>query len=527
MRVDSRVRNRLILGIGQLGRRLALAFIAVALAAVAVNAAVWSASLDSDVSRVAIQQECGLAQAIALTTGAAYEGHGWGRMDLDPVLRMARSGDATVQVRDMSGRVVGSSRHFATFPKILQVARPVVVAGQRVGQVIVRFSSTSPGVVLRNFQSIRWRARLMAGGIAAVLAFIVSLIVARAITAPLEKLLAAVRARGAGVRAALVKPNRGTGVIRELIESFNATNITLDRQDRLRRNLVADVAHELRTPTAVLQASLEAMLDGVTEMTPGNICSLHDEVLRLAKMVDDLQRLAAAESASLQLTLAPNNLAVIAEEAAGSLADAFNAADIRLTQRLTEVCVMCDRTRMREVITNLLTNALKFTQSAGSVVLNVGPDGSGMASIEVNDTGIGIPPGELPHVTDRFFRGARSAQMATGSGIGLTIVAELVDAHGGRLDIRSEVGEGTHVTVSLPVAAESRRPVLQRLAGHEQRRARSRWSPNFPLSGSGCFPQNIRITPACPGAITAGRHLRLKPRALPLPPSNTLRLGTQ
>src|SRR5262249_32501036 len=329
------------------------------------------------------------------------------------------------------------------------------------------------------------------------------------------------------VRAAVVKPNRGTGVIRELIESFNATNITLDRQDRLRRNLVADVAHELRTPTAVLQASLEAMLDGVTRITPANICSLRDEVLRLAMMVDDLQRLAAAESASLQLTLAPNNLAVIAEEAAGSLADAFNAADIRLTQRLTEVCVMCDRTRMREVITNLLTNALKFTQSAGSVVLNVGPDGSGMASIEVNDTGIGIPPGELPHVTDRFFRGARSAQMATGSGIGLTIVAELVDAPRGRLDIRSEVGEGTHVTVSLPVAAESRRPVLQRLAGHEQRRARSRWSPNFPLSGSGCFPQNIRITPACPGAITAGRHLRLKPRALPLPPSNTLRLGTQ
>ena len=98
-----------------------------------------------------------------------------------------------------------------------------------------------------------------------------------------------------------------------------------------------------------------------------------------------------------------------------------------------------------------------------------------MASVEVSDTGIGIPSDDLPHVTDRFYRGARAAEMATGSGIGLTIVAELVQAHRGRLDIGSEVGEGTQVTVTLPVAAaESRRRALQRLAGREQRRARSR-----------------------------------------------------
>jgi two-component system, OmpR family, sensor histidine kinase BaeS len=201
----------------------------------------------------------------------------------------------------------------------------------------------------------------------------------------------------------------------------------------------------------------------VTEMTPDNICALRGEVLRLAKMVDDLQRLAAAESASLQLTLARQNLAVIAEEAAGSLADSFNAAGVRLSRRLSEVYVMCDRARMHDVISNLLTNSLKFTQPGGSVVLNVGRDGSEMASIEVNDTGVGIPPGDLPHVTDRFFRGAYSAQMATGSGIGLTIVAELVEAHRGCLDIRSEIGEGTEVTVTLPVAAmspECRRRVL-------------------------------------------------------------------
>jgi two-component system sensor histidine kinase BaeS len=310
-----------------------------------------------------------------------------------------------------------------------------------------------------------------AASIAALIALIVSLIVARAITGPLEQLLAAVRSRGIGKRSAAIKPVRGTGVIRELIESFNASSAALDKQDRLRRNLVADVAHELRTPVAVLQASLEAMQDGVTEVTPDGVASLRDEVLRLANMVEDLQRLAAAESASLQLRLAPNDLAAIAAEAADSLGDAFRVADVGLHQRLSEVRVLCDRARMREVISNLLTNSLKFTPPGGTVNLDVGPDGGGMAAIVVDDTGIGIPGDELPHVTERFFRGMRSSEMAAGSGIGLTIVTELVQAHNGQLDIASKPGRGTRVTVTLPLAAaESRRLALVRSgAGHVMR----------------------------------------------------------
>jgi two-component system, OmpR family, sensor histidine kinase BaeS len=292
-------------------------------------------------------------------------------------------------------------------------------------------------------------------------------IVARAITGPLEQLLEAVRARGRGSRSAQIKPVRGIGVIRELLESFNQSAVALDKQDRLRRNLVADVAHELRTPVAVLQASLEAMVDGVTPVTPDGVVSLRDEVLRLAKMVEDLQRLAAAESASLQLRLAPQDLAAIAAEAADSLGDAFRVSDVAIERRLTEVHVLCDATRMREIVSNLLTNSLKFTPPGGAVRLSVGPDGGGMAAITVSDTGVGIPAEELPHVTERFYRGVRSAEMATGSGIGLTIVAELVHAHNGQLDIASAPGTGTLVTVTLPVAAaESRLALLRSGATH-------------------------------------------------------------
>ena len=216
------------------------------------------------------------------------------------------------------------------------------------------------------------------------------------------------------------------------------------------RNLVADVAHEIRTPIAILQAGHEAMLDGMTEPTPENLASLHDEVLRLARMVDDLQRLAAAEAAALQLKTATYDLAAIAADAADSLTEPFSVSGVHLARHLTTVQVRCDLQRMREVITNLLTNALKFTPAGGSVVVETSPRSAQMGRVRVTDTGVGIPTEDLPHVTERFWRSSRSADMAAGSGIGLTIVAELVRAQRGELDMRSEPGRGTEVTVTVP-----------------------------------------------------------------------------
>jgi two-component system, OmpR family, sensor histidine kinase BaeS len=462
--------NRTIFGIGQLGRRLALVFVAVALAAIAVNATIAAESLGSDINSIAQKEERTLTQSVAVMAASAYQGGTWAHADLAPAFRRAMRGDAAAQIHDKSGHVVGQSSRFKKEPVAHERVVPLKLGQDRIGSLTVRFSAESPGAVVRSFEADKWRTRLLAASIAALIALVVSLIVTRAITGPLEQLLAAVRCRGIGKRSAVIKPVRGTGVIRELIESFNESAVALDKQDRLRRNLVADVAHELRTPVAVLQASLEAMQDGVAEVTPDGVASLRDEVLRLANMVEDLQRLAAAESASLQLRLEPHDLAAVAAEAENSLSDAFRVADVRLEQRLTEVHVLCDRVRMREVISNLLTNSLKFTPPGGAVSLQVGPDGSGMATLSVNDTGVGIPGEELPHVTERFFRGVRSSDMAAGSGIGLTIVAELVEAHNGQLDIASEPGTGTRVTVTLPLAAaESRRLALVRSGAGQYR----------------------------------------------------------
>src|SRR6185437_2265552 len=208
-------------------------------------------------------------------------------------------------------------------------------------------------------------------------------------------------------------------------------------------------------PVAVLQASHEAMLDGVTAMVPENVSSLREEVVRLAGKIDDLQRLAAAEAAAVQLHLTDQDLAAVAADVANSMAESYAATGLSLEQQLARAPVRCDLDRMREVIVNLLTNARKFTPAGGHVALTVRADTPGLATLTVSDSGVGIPPEDLPRITERFFRSGSSAQTAPGSGIGLTIVSELVRAQHGELDITSKPGEGTQVTITFP---QARRP---------------------------------------------------------------------
>jgi signal transduction histidine kinase len=225
---------------------------------------------------------------------------------------------------------------------------------------------------------------------------------------------------------------------------------TLDHEDKIRRDLVASVAHELRTPLAVLQAGHEALLDGITEPGPEELGSLRDEVLRLARMVNDLQAMAAADAAVLQLTRERHDLADIAGSAAGSLARSFETAEVTLDRQLAPAPVLADERWMHQVVTNLLGNALKFTPAGGAVTIRTGQDGPS-AVLEVADTGIGIPAGELPRIFGRFWRG-RAAAETSGSGIGLAIAAELAQAHGGTLTAASRPGEGTRLTLTLPRA---------------------------------------------------------------------------
>jgi len=180
------------------------------------------------------------------------------------------------------------------------------------------------------------------------------------------------------------------------------------------------------------------------------MASLHDELLRLGRIVDDLETLAAAEATTRPLECHPVDLAVVAADACELLRRRFDAAEISLTTRLAPAVVAGDDARLHQIIANLLTNASKFTPPGGAVTVTVDTDGR-VARLEVTDTGPGISDDELPHVFERLWRGAASTGSA-GSGVGLAIVAELVRAHNGQVHATSELGDGATFTVLLPCA---------------------------------------------------------------------------
>jgi two-component system, OmpR family, sensor histidine kinase BaeS len=438
---------------GTLGLRLALAFLGVALAAVALLAGLTAAFAAADVSALSVQQRTDLARAVAFAAGVAWDRNNtWSAADLSLVLDQASGTGAAVQIRDQAGRVIATSKGFA------QASGPqqnpsITVRGQRVGTAMVRSTGSGLGAADRVLKTALLRAIAGAAGLAALLALLTGLAVARRITRPVTRLIAATRAMAAGDRAARVGEIRTAGELRELAAAFDQMAGTLDRQEQIRRNLVADVAHELRTPIAILQAGHEALLDGVAEPTPAELSSLRDEVLRLARMVGDLQTLAAADAAALNLARQPADLAELAAAAADSLARRFEAAGITLDRQLAASPVLADPHWLHQVITNLLTNALKFTSSGGRVTITVQTTG-GEAALRVTDTGTGIPAAELPRIFDRFFRGQQASHIS-GSGIGLAVAAEVAQAHGGRLTASSELegpGRGTQLTLVLPAA---------------------------------------------------------------------------
>jgi signal transduction histidine kinase len=441
---------------GTRGLRLALAFISVALAAVALLAGLTAAFAAADVSALATRQHVELTNAIAVAAAAAWgRNNSWATADLSPVLDLTARTGAHVQIYDQTGRIVTSSPGYLKQAS-LRYSAPVVVRGERVGLAVVRFTGSGLSSADHGLQTDLLHAIAGAAGAAALLAMLTGLAVARRITRPVERIIAVTRAMGRGQSTARVGQITAPGELRELASAFDQMADVMVRQEQLRRDLVADLAHELRTPVAVLQAGHEALLDGVTEPTRDQLASLCDEVLRLARMVTDLQTLAAADAAALHLSRRHCDLASLAATAADSLAGQFETAGITLVRRLAGADVLGDPRWLHQVITNLLTNALKFTPAGGRVTITVGP-AEADAVLTVTDTGTGIPADELPRIFDRFWRGRQSSQ-TPGSGIGLAVAAGLTQAHGGRLSASSRPGRGTEMKLILPrLPAASRR----------------------------------------------------------------------
>ena len=294
---------------------------------------------------------------------------------------------------------------------------------------------------------------LLTAAIVGILALVLGSLFFRQITSPLRALSGSAQAIADGDLGRRV-PVRSNDEIGRVACSFNQMAESLARADAQRRNMIADIAHELRTPLTVIQGNLEALMDGVYELTPENLASVHKQSVVLSRLVTDLRDLALAEAGQLQMERKDADLAGVIAQVGEGLEIQAREKGVTLKLEIADNLpkIQGDEQRIAQVLFNLMSNALRHTPAGGTITTSAELR-DGRLLVSVRDTGTGISPEDLPHVFERFYRADRSRARTTGgSGLGLTIAKQIVEAHGGQIWAQSWLGAGSTFTFSLPVS---------------------------------------------------------------------------
>ena len=289
--------------------------------------------------------------------------------------------------------------------------------------------------------------------VAVVIALVITFFLSRRILAPVKALTLSARRLGQGDLSQRIKV-RDKGELGELAMAFNAMAADLERVEKLRRDIVADVAHELRTPLSNIRGSIEAVADGVLTPDEATIRSLHEEVTLLSRLVDDLQELALAEAGEMKLLIQPEDISGLINRVVAPVRLQAEKRGISVSVDLPDWLppVSIDAHRTAQVLRNLLENAVAHTGSGDTITVTA-REQDNRVRVSVADTGEGIPTEELPNVFERFYRVDKSRARATGGvGLGLTIAKRLVEAQGGVIEVQSEPGQGSCFSFTVPVS---------------------------------------------------------------------------
>jgi len=343
---------------------------------------------------------------------------------------------------------------------------PIKVRGRVVGTLLVKGAapmSPQTSALQKEFLDRVNRAILLAALAAGVVALILGGILVRQITAPLGELAQAADRIAGGDLGTRVEVT-GSDELDRVGSAFNRMAASLSRQEQLRRNLMADIAHELRTPLSVIQGQVEALQDGVFSLTPDALEPVHSNARLLSRLVEDLRTLAHAEAGRLKLNRQPVSLGELVPNLLNSLRPEAEAGEVTLEARVPADLppVNADPQRLRQILLNLLSNALRHTPAGGTVLVQASLAGSSTSApahllVTVRDSGPGIGPEELPHIFDRFYRGDKSrSRNSGGTGLGLSIAKQLVEAHGGRIWVESPgIGQGSTFSFIIPLSSNA------------------------------------------------------------------------
>ncbi len=319
---------------------------------------------------------------------------------------------------------------------------PLFLGGEQIGYVDVSLlRPRKEGVFIARSDRLLFISLVALGGIALLL----SIIFSRKLTNPIQRLTKAAADISGGNLKSRVGIS-GADEIARLADAFNRMAGTLEMQESLRRKLTSNIAHELRTPISAVRGEIEAMIDGLIPVDKDHLQSLYAEIGRLRTIIEGIEDLAQAEASSRYLRKRIFELRPFLEGIVGRFGRLFAEKGVTLNLVCDEnVSINADPDRLSQIIINLLSNAVKVTDKEGNVMIKASAVHAATI-IEVRDSGTGIKSEDLPFIFERFYRGAKG-----GLGIGLTIVKELIEAHGGKISVNSEYGRGTVFTLTFPL----------------------------------------------------------------------------
>jgi two-component system sensor histidine kinase BaeS len=453
--------------------KLSLSYVSVVLISVFLISVLTNLLLDKHFKEYIIQnQERKNREIVSLVSQQFNIGNEWNMQAIENICISALKQGMIIKLVDSSEKVIWDARlhdnelceqmlaHIAQnmssrYPNwkgmYVEDIYPITNKLSKVGEIIIGYY----GPYYFNDSDLAFintikKALVGVGVFSLFLSLLLSSVMSKRLSTPISRVITTAQMISKGYFDDRITEQSSTKEIAQLTDTINNLAETLENQEALRKRLTADVAHELRTPLATLQSHMEAMIDGIWKPSADRLKSCHEEIMRINRMVGDLEKLAKYESENLILTKTSFDISELIRHIIRNFENEFLNKDIDIEFMGEGEIVKADKDKISQVIINLISNAVKYTPQGGTVEVSV-KGSHDVTEIVVKDTGKGIPPEDLPHIFERFYRADKSRnRMTGGAGIGLTIAKAIIEAHKGKVQVKSKTDEGTEFIISLP-----------------------------------------------------------------------------
>ena len=457
-----------------LTKKLSLGFLLTAIVSIIIAVLVSNYMIGKRFNNYLIDEHKTKIEKISTIIAGLYdEQTGFSASDKEEILRYSNAEELYIEIKDKNGVIIFTSGNLNSHKKMMMGSMmnsmmnnfsainpgeytedkyPLTKNNKEIGIIVFGYYGTSfLNAAALTFKMTLNQSFFLSTFIALVFGFIVSILLSKQISAPLTKITDTANRMRYGDLETRSQVVSKTIEIDDLTTSINYLAETLQTQELLRKRLTSDMAHELRTPLTNLKSHIEALIDKVWEPTEEMLTSFYEEIERLIKLVEALNDIAKLEQTNLNLNKSKFNLSLELEKIETSFQPLYNNSNSKISSNLApDVEVLMDKDKLKQVMYNLLSNSLKYSKINGEVLLTLKSEKHSII-IEVTDNGIGISEKDLPFIFERFYRSDESRDKNTGgTGIGLTIVKAIVEAHKGTIGVKSTLGEGSTFVLTFP-----------------------------------------------------------------------------